>query len=40
MSVLVGKKAPKFTASAVLNGNDINEKFSLEQYLGKTQPDY
>jgi len=35
MSVLVGKKAPKFTASAVLNGNDINEKFSLEQYLGK-----
>lgn len=33
--VLVGKKAPKFIASAVLNGNDIVEEFSLDQYLGK-----
>jgi peroxiredoxin (alkyl hydroperoxide reductase subunit C) len=32
---LVGKKAPVFTANAVLNGNNITEGFSLEQYLGK-----
>lgn len=35
MSVLVGKKAPHFSASAVLNGNDIVADFSLDQYLGK-----
>jgi peroxiredoxin 2/4 len=35
MSVLVGKKAPKFVASAVINGGEIVEDFSLEQYLGK-----
>jgi peroxiredoxin 2/4 len=35
MSVLVGKKAPKFKALAVINGNDIEEDFSLDQYLGK-----
>lgn len=35
MSVLVGKKAPEFTAPAVLNGNQIVEEFSLDQYLGK-----
>lgn len=35
MAVLVGKKAPKFEASAVINGEEIVEKFSLEQYLGK-----
>ncbi|MFT6845054.1 MAG: hypothetical protein ACJAUV_001244 [Flavobacteriales bacterium] len=29
MSVLVGKKAPHFNASAVLNGNDIVSDFSL-----------
>ncbi|MDA3865677.1 MAG: peroxiredoxin [Salinivirgaceae bacterium] len=34
MSVLVGKKAPKFTAKAVVNGNNIVEDFSLEQYIG------
>ena len=32
---LVGKKAPKFNATAVLNGSEIVEGFSLEQYLGK-----
>jgi len=32
---LVGKKAPKFVAPAVINGNEIEESFSLEQYLGK-----
>ena len=32
---LVGKKAPQFTATAVLNGSEITEGFSLEQYLGK-----
>ena len=32
---LVGKKAPSFKASAVLNGVEIVENFSLDQYLGK-----
>ena len=35
MSVLVGKKAPVFKASAVVNGNEIVENFSLDQYVGK-----
>ena len=35
MSVLVGKKAPVFSANAVVNGNEIVEKFSLEKYKGK-----
>jgi len=34
MGVLVGKKAPKFTAKAVVD-NQIVEGFSLEQYRGK-----
>ena len=35
MAVLVGKKAPGFTTNAVVNGGEIVEGFSLEQYLGK-----
>jgi peroxiredoxin (alkyl hydroperoxide reductase subunit C) len=35
MAVLVGKKAPVFSAPAVINGGEIIEGFSLEQYLGK-----
>jgi len=35
MAVLVGKKAPVFSADAVLNGDQIVEGFSLEQFLGK-----
>lgn len=35
MSVLVGKKAPKFDAPAVVNGVEIVDSFSLEQYIGK-----
>ncbi len=35
MSILVGKKAPIFSATAVVNGGEIVEEFSLEQYLGK-----
>lgn len=35
MSVLVGKKAPAVTGKAVVNGNDIVDDFSLEQYKGK-----
>ena len=35
MAVLVGKKAPLFEATAVVNGGDFVEKFSLEQYIGK-----
>ena len=35
MPVLVGRKAPSFTASAVVDGGTIVEDFSLDQYLGK-----
>ena len=35
MAVLVGKKAPSFKAQAVINGSEIVENFSLDQYLGK-----
>jgi len=35
MTVLVGKLAPAFTAKAVINGVEIVDDFSLEQYLGK-----
>jgi peroxiredoxin 2/4 len=34
MSVLIGKKAPTFTAKAV-QGDNIIDSFSLEQYLGE-----
>jgi len=33
--VLVGKKAPGFTAEAVVNGGEFVDNFSLEQYIGK-----
>lgn len=33
MSVLVGKKAPDFTAAAVMPNNEINEKFNLSSHL-------
>ncbi len=33
MSVLVGKKAPDFTASAVMPNNEINDNFNLTSYL-------
>ena len=35
MSILVGKQAPKFNAVAVVNGGEMEEDFSLEQYIGK-----
>ncbi len=36
MSVLIGKKAPPaFRAQAVINGSEIVENFSLEDYIGK-----
>lgn len=35
MSVLVGRKAPHFSAGAVINGDEIIENFSLDQYIGK-----
>ncbi|WP_420581997.1 peroxiredoxin [Reichenbachiella sp.] len=34
---LVGKKAPLFTAPAVVNGDEIVESFSLDQYLGEKE---
>ena len=35
MAVLVGRKAPKFSATAVVNGIEFVENFSLDQFLGK-----
>jgi len=35
MAVLVGKKAPQFSAKAVVNGHAVEDNFSLEQYEGK-----
>lgn len=35
MAVLVGKKAPKFNAQAVINGVEFVENYSLEQFEGK-----
>ncbi len=35
MPVLVGKKAPSFKANAVINGEEIVENFSLDQFIGK-----
>ncbi|GJM59822.1 peroxiredoxin [Persicobacter diffluens] len=34
---LVGKKAPSFVAPAVVNGDEIVENFSLEQYIGEKE---
>jgi len=34
---LVGKKAPLFSAPAVLNGDEIVEEFSLADYIGKKE---
>ncbi|MFN5377938.1 MAG: peroxiredoxin, partial [Ignavibacteria bacterium] len=33
MAVLVGKRAPKFSAQAVIDGGEIVDNFSLDQYL-------
>jgi peroxiredoxin 2/4 len=35
MAVLIGKKAPTFRAPAVINGGEMVDNFSLEQYIGK-----
>jgi len=35
MSVLVGKEAPNFTATAVMPDGTMNAEFSLEQFRGK-----
>jgi peroxiredoxin 2/4 len=35
MAVLVGKKAPKFSATAVTKGGEIVSNFTLDQYIGK-----
>jgi peroxiredoxin (alkyl hydroperoxide reductase subunit C) len=35
MAVLVGKKAPSFSAPAVVNGGEFVDDFSLEQFIGK-----
>lgn len=35
MSVLVGKKAPSFKADAVVNGEEVVDNFSLDQFIGK-----
>ncbi|OYU96798.1 MAG: alkyl hydroperoxide reductase [Bacteroidetes bacterium B1(2017)] len=35
MTMLVGKKAPHFSADAVVNGGEFEENFSLAQFEGK-----
>lgn len=35
MRSLIGKQAPKFDATAVINGHEIVQNFSLDQYKGK-----
>jgi peroxiredoxin (alkyl hydroperoxide reductase subunit C) len=35
MAVLVGKKAPSFSAPAVVNGGEFVDGFSLDQFIGK-----
>jgi peroxiredoxin (alkyl hydroperoxide reductase subunit C) len=35
MTMLVGKKAPSFKASAVVDGGEFVDDFSLDQYIGK-----
>lgn len=35
MKVLVGKKAPFFSATAVINGKEIERNFNIEKYIGK-----
>lgn len=35
MCTLVGKKAPSFKATAVVNGNDFVNDFSLDQFVGE-----
>ena len=35
MAVLVGKGAPDFSASAVINGNEMVKNFTLSQFKGK-----
>ncbi|MFA8436843.1 MAG: peroxiredoxin [Marinifilaceae bacterium] len=37
MKTLIGKKAPAFTTDAVINGNQIVDNFSLEQFIGKKE---
>ena len=32
---LIGKKAPLFSADAVINGNEVVERFTIEQFNGK-----
>ena len=35
MTMLVGKKAPVFSADAVVNGGEFEENFSLSNFEGK-----
>ena len=35
MSLLVGKKAPSFTAQAVINGDEFVKQYSLDQFVGE-----
>jgi peroxiredoxin 2/4 len=35
MTVLTGRKAPSFYAPAVINGSEMVDNFSLDQYLGQ-----
>ena len=35
MSILIGKKAPSFSAQAIINGSEFVQNYSLDQFIGK-----
>ena len=35
MSILIGKKAPSFSAQAIINGSEFVKNYSLDQFIGK-----
>ena len=35
MSLVIGKKAPKFSATAVINGDTVVRDYNLEQFIDK-----
>lgn len=37
MRALIGQKAPHINSNAVINGNEIVNNFTLDQYIGKKQ---
>lgn len=36
MSILIGKRAPAFSTAAIVNGGELIENYSLDQFIGKS----